>query len=172
MLKVNFDNFRWYRPKRRANRFQWSDEEDPLLMAGGRDYDEYTPSDHKALFRTFATLGDDEDKILKFANKYGLLLGRSDDDIHKRGLKPDKDWPISATDLGSHGPSIFPRSDWVTRIAEMKSLVELVDLMTNDIDHPNPDRRAADPVKHRYDFLRALRWQPPDATRKIDIGNP
>jgi hypothetical protein len=172
MLQVNFDTFQWYRPKGKDNRFRWSADEDPLLMANGRDYEVYPPKNYKALFRTFAALGDDGNKILEFANKFGLLLGRSTDDIHQRGLRPSEDWPISAADMGSHGPSIFRRSDWLTRINEMKSLVELVDLMTNDIDHPRPDCRMADPVKNRYDLLRALRWQPPNANRKIGIGNP
>jgi hypothetical protein len=41
-----------------------------------------------------------------------------------------------------------------------------------DLDHPTAERRVADPVKNRDDFVRALRWQPPDATRRIDLGNP
>jgi hypothetical protein len=172
MLKVNFDTFNWYRPRGKDDRFRWSDEKDPLLLAGGRGCQEYTPKDKKALFRTFAELGGDRDQILAFANRFGLLVGRSQDDRVKRGRKPGEDWPISAADMGCHGPSIFRLSSWVTRIAEMKSLVDLVELMTNDIGHPNKDRRKADPVNNRDDFLRALRWQPPDATRRLDIGNP
>jgi hypothetical protein len=170
VLNVNFDTFVWYRPKGSENRFRWSEEKDPLLLAGGRGYQEYTPNEQKALFRTFATLGDDQ--ILGFANEFGLVVGRSLDDREKWRLKPGADWPIIATDMGCHGPSTFRLSDWLTRISEMKSLVDLVELMTNDMDHPNKNRRAADPVKNRDAFLRALRWQPPDATRRIDIGNP
>src|SRR4051812_42655375 len=104
MLKVNFDTFLWHRPKGTDNRFQWSDEQDPVLLAGGRGYEEYTPKDHKALFRTFATLGTERGQVLEFANEFGLLVGRSADDIEKRKLKPGEEWPRSTADMGCHGP--------------------------------------------------------------------
>ena len=107
MLKVNFEAFVWYRPKGSDNRFHWSDETDPLLWAGGRGYEEYTPAANPALFRAFATLGDDRGRILAFANKFGLLVGRSADDIKRRALQPGDDWPLSAVDMKCHGPSTF-----------------------------------------------------------------
>jgi hypothetical protein len=171
MLKVNFDDFLWYRPQKRDCYFRWSDEkDDPLLLATKRDCQEYSPQEDKALFRTFAALGQDRGKILNFANKYGLLVGRSADEIAKRKFEPSDDWPISATDLGSYGPSTFRLNDWQTRIDEMKSLVDLVDLMTCDKNHSNKDRRLADPLKHKDAFVRALRWQPPGATRRTSLG--
>ena len=62
----------------------------PLLQAGGRGYDAYTPQDNRALFRTFATLGDERGRILAFATRFGLVVGRSTDDIKKRGLQPGR----------------------------------------------------------------------------------
>jgi len=167
---VNFDTFFWHRPQTKQDHFRWSDGQDPILLAGGRGYHTYAPKDDKALFRTFATLGADRDSILRFANEFGLLVGPSQGDIEKRRYKRGEDWPISVADMGCYRPSTFRFSDWVTRIEEMKCLVDLVELMTNDMDHPQPERRTADPVKYRSDFLRALRWQPSDATTGIDLG--
>ena len=155
MLKVNFDTFRWYRPKAPCDRFRWSDENDPLLLAGGRGCREYSPKTYKGLFRRFASLGAHPGKILAFANQFGLLVGRSPADRIKRKLRPGEDWPIDTASMGCHGPSTFRLSDWVTSIGEMKGLVDLVELLTNDCDHPNKARRVADPVKNRDEFLCA-----------------
>ena len=172
MLIVNFDTFWWHRPQTKQDHFRWSDGQDPILLAGGRGYQTYAPKQHPALFRAFGTLGADRAQILGFANKFGLLVGPSQDDIEKRGFKLGEDWPMSAADMGCYRPSTFRLSDWVTRIEEMKKLIDLVELMTNDMDHPQPQRRVADPVKNRSDFLRALSWQPPDATAAIHLEDP
>jgi hypothetical protein len=113
----------------RARQREWPQSRDLVPMVcrpddAGSETNLATPLDNPALFRRFADTPLDEDGVLQFANRYGLLGGHVTVETDVR-LPPSTEFPRESFKTAE------PVSAWLNSILRMRQVVALWDMLAS-----------------------------------------